>query len=124
MGYPRTPIHHRLKIKTNICCIGSIFEYKKHLGKVIRNKSIMQFLDQLYPKKLRYFFRNVKYMADKYCVKSVLIRSYSDSHFPAFRLNTERDFVSLRIQSEWGKMRIRITPNADKFHAMKCILLF
>ena len=38
-----------------------------------------------------------------HCVKSVRIRSYSGLHFPAFGLNTERDGVSLRIQSECGK---------------------
>ena len=26
--------------------------------------------------------------------------------------------VSLRIQSEWGKMRTRITPNTDTFYAV------
>ena len=53
-----------------------------------------------------------------YCVKSVRIRSYSGPHFPAFGLNTERYFVSLRIQSECGKIRTRITLNADTFRAM------
>ena len=34
--------------------------------------------------------------------------------------NTEYgEIVSLRIQSECGKMRTRITPNTDTFHAMK-----
>ena len=40
------------------------------------------------------------------------------SAFPEFGLNTERYFVSLRIQSECGKMQIRITPNADTFYAV------
>ena len=31
-----------------------------------------------------------------HCIKSVHIRSFSDPHFPAFGLNTERYFVSLR----------------------------
>ena len=30
---------------------------------------------------------------------------FSGPYFPAFGLNTERYFVSLRIQSEWGKIR-------------------
>ena len=34
-------------------------------------------------------------------------------YFPAFRLNTERYSISLRIQSEREKMQIRITPNTD-----------
>ena len=45
-----------------------------------------------------------------YCVKSVHIRSYSGPHFPAFRMNTE-------IETEYGKMRTRITPNTDTFYA-------
>ena len=38
--------------------------------------------------------------------------------FSAFRLNTERYGVSVGIQSECGKMRTRITSNADTFHAV------
>ena len=51
-------------------------------------------------------------------VKSVRIWSYSGPHFLAFGLNTERYSIYLRIQAEYGKMRIRITPNMDCiFHA-------
>ena len=39
--------------------------------------------------------------------------------FPAFGLNTERCEVSLRILSECGEMRTRITPNTDTLHAVK-----
>ena len=53
-----------------------------------------------------------------HCAKSVRIRSYSGPHFPAFGLNTERYSVSLRIQSECGKMQTRITPNTDTFHTV------
>ena len=42
----------------------------------------------------------------------------SGPHFPAFGLNTERYSVSLRIQSECGKMRARITDNTDTFQAV------
>ena len=52
------------------------------------------------------------------CVKSVRIWSYSGPYFPAFGLNIERYSVSLRIQSECGKKRTRITPNADTFYAV------
>ena len=38
-----------------------------------------------------------------HCAKSVRIWSYSGPHCPAFRLNTERYRVSLRIQAECGK---------------------
>ena len=53
-----------------------------------------------------------------HCVKSDRIRSYFGPHFPAFGLNTERYGVCLRIQSECGKMRSRITPNTDTFYAV------
>ena len=52
------------------------------------------------------------------CVKSDLIRSCSGPHFPAFGLNTERNSVSLRTQSECGKMWTRITPNTYTFYAV------
>ena len=54
------------------------------------------------------------------CVKNVRIRSYSGPHFPAFGLITERYGVSLRMQSKYVKMRTRITPNKDTFHAVLC----
>ena len=52
------------------------------------------------------------------CVKCICIRSYSAPHFPAFALNTGRYGVSLRIQSECGKMQTRITPNTDTSHTV------
>ena len=42
---------------------------------------------------------------ESHCVKSVLIRSYSGPHFPAFGLNA-------------GKMKTRITPNTDTFYSV------
>ena len=58
------------------------------------------------------------YMIFPHCLESVRIRSYSGPYFPAFRLNTERYSVSLRIQSKYGKIRTRITPNTDAFYAV------
>ena len=58
-----------------------------------------------------------QYLTDKHCVKSVRIRSYFSPHFPA-GLNTDRYSVSLRIHSECGKIRIRITPNTDTFYVV------
>ena len=57
-------------------------------------------------------------LKNSHCVKSVRIRCYSGPHVPAFGLNTERYGVSVRIQPECGKMRSRITPNTDTFHAV------
>ena len=50
---------------------------------------------------------------------SVHIRSYSGPDFPTFKLDTEKYSVSLRIQSECGKIWTRITPNTDTFYAAK-----
>ena len=54
-----------------------------------------------------------------HCVKSVGIWSCSSPYFPAFGLNTERYGVSLRIQSECGKIRTRTTSNTDTFHPVQ-----
>ena len=54
---------------------------------------------------------------DFYCVKNVHIQKFSGPYFPAFGLNTEGYRVSLRIQSECGKIRSRKTPNTDTFYA-------
>ena len=56
----------------------------------------------------------------KHCEKSDRIRSYSGPYFLSFRLNTERYSVCIHIQSKYGKIRTRITPNNDAFYAVKC----
>ena len=43
---------------------------------------------------------------------------FSGPYFPAFGLNTERYSLSLRIQSECGKIRTRKTPYLATFHAL------
>ena len=53
-----------------------------------------------------------------HCLESIRIRSYSGPHVPAFGLNTYRYEVSLRIQSECGEMRTRITLNLDTFYVV------
>ena len=53
-----------------------------------------------------------------HCVKSVRIWSFFGQYLSAFGLNTERYGVSLRIQSECGKILTRKTPNTDTFHAV------
>ena len=52
-------------------------------------------------------------------VKCVRIRGYSAPYFPSFGLNTEIYSVSLRIHPECGKIRTRITPIKDIFHAVR-----
>ena len=51
-------------------------------------------------------------------MKIVLIRSYFGPHFPAFELNEERYEISLRIQSEYGKIWTRIAPNTNFLRSM------
>ena len=58
-------------------------------------------------------FREVSLYCKYHCVKSIRIRSYSGSYFPAFGLNTERYGVYFRIQSECGKIGTVMTPNTD-----------
>ena len=53
-----------------------------------------------------------------HCAKGVRIGSSSGPYFPAFGLNTERYSVSLRIQSECGEIRTKITPNMDTLQAV------
>ena len=53
-----------------------------------------------------------------HCFKSVRIRSYSDPYFSAFRLNTKRYGVSLRISSKCGKIRTRAISNTDTFYGV------
>ena len=47
--------------------------------------------------------------------KIIRIQSFSGPYFPAFRLNMDRHFVPLCIQSKDGKIRTRKTPNTDNF---------
>ena len=53
-----------------------------------------------------------------HCVKSVRIQNFTGQYFPKFRLNMETYSVSLRIQSEIGKIRTKKTPNTNTFHAV------
>ena len=68
------------------------------------------------------FMKN--FILDTASTKSVCIRSYSGLYFPAFGPNTERYSLSLRIQSECRKIRTRITPDTDTFHAVRCLTGF
>ena len=51
-------------------------------------------------------------------MKCVRIQNFSGLYFPAFRLSTKRDSVSLRIQFECGKMQTRKTPDTDTFYTV------
>ena len=55
-----------------------------------------------------------------YYVKSDRIRSFIGPYFLAFGLNLERYSVFFRIQSKYGNILSRKTPNMDTLHAGKC----
>ena len=55
--------------------------------------------------------KNYSFYFASHCVKNDRIWSYSGPHISTLRLNTG-------IQPECGKMRPRITPNADTFYAV------
>ena len=59
-----------------------------------------------------------KILAGYHGVKHVPIWSYSEPYFAAFGLNMERYGVYLNIQSKCGKIRTRVTRNADTFQTM------
>ena len=69
-------------------------------------------------------FEVQKYISKKlsqnrlYTTTSVFIQNYSGPYFLAFVLNTERCYVSCRIQSKCGKIRTRITPNTETFYGV------
>ena len=86
-------------------------------------KNLLAFQKQKICKTLKQFTYLLVHMVTNHCVKSVRIWSYSGPYFPAFGLNTERCSVSLRIQSECGKMRTGITPNTDIFYAVNFTFL-
>ena len=51
---------------------------------------------------------------DEHCVKSLRVWSFSDPYFSASGVNTERYSVSLRIHSEYGKIRTLYTHTGSK----------
>ena len=64
-----------------------------------------------------------KVWREVHCVKRVHIRSYFGQYFPAFGQNTERYSVSLLSRSKCGKIRNRITPNTNIFHAVAVLAI-
>ena len=63
-------------------------------------------------------FSHLVHSRNTHCVKSVRIWSFSGPCFTAFGLNTESYGLSLRIQSECGKILTRKSSNTDTFHTV------
>ena len=75
----------------------------------------------------RQFTKNLSFSFQWQCVKSVRIWSFSGPYCPIFGLNTERKSVSLRIQSECGKIQTRkLKIRSVKYitHRLGNVLLF
>ena len=79
--------------------------------------------DDIYSDELEFKNESSDFCKASLCVKSVRIWSYSVPYFRLFGWNTERYGVSFRIQSECGKIRTRITPHIDTFHAVSFLNL-
>ena len=90
------------------------------IGTLVLDTTSFSLLNLLWlQQQLKYLFPLSQQYTHRYhCVKSVRNSSYSGPHFPAFGLNMDRYSVSLRIQSECGKIRTRITPNTDTFYTV------
>ena len=94
---------------------------------ICRLRACHSLLDSLHKFSVKSFFSNCEQKpsflnwnlhflsSDLHSVKSVHIRSFSGLYFPAFGLNTGRYFVSLRIQSECGKIRARKNSKYEQF---------
>ena len=78
-----------------VCPLGSLISEKE----ILDNNLIISFSNKN---------KKFKKYQKMHCEKSARIWSFSGPYFPTFGLNTERYFVSLRIQSKCGKtLRIR-----------------
>ena len=91
-----------------ICSLSFLASAFKLLGGKTAGKNLKIHSFSRRPK----FSENVIFLWEIYIFQA----NYSGPHFRAFGLNTERYGISIRIQSKCGKMRARITPNADIFH--------
>ena len=104
-------LYSNFKFCKFVCSAIKVINYKQEQTPVLQNNS---------KTKICLSFLKCKNASKQNCVKSIRIRSYFSPYFPAFRRNTERFSVSLylRIQSECGKIRTRITLYTDTFYAV------
>ena len=97
-------------------CSKAANKYVNNIDKKIESCSILKIYKSIHHVSLAvmqtFFDLNQYNLGSNYHrVKSVRIRSFFGPYFAAFGLNTERYFLSLRIQSECGKIRTRTTWN-------------
>ena len=113
-----------MSIKTGLfffltfCCIiipiSGILDHYCNMEKVFKYREKIRTNYEQYAVKIMKTLISSKPTFRKKCPHSELFWSV----FPTFGMNTERCRVSVRIQCECGKMRTRITPNMDSFHAV------
>ena len=113
-----------MSIKTGLfffltfCCIiipiSGILDHYCNMEKVFKYREKIRTNYEQYAVKIMKTLIRSKPTFRKKCPHSELFWSV----FPTFGMNTERCRVSVRIQCECGKMRTRITPNMDSFHAV------
>ena len=108
-------------MKKHICDYRNTFNYFYNLHFAVKKTDAFSSALRTLDTKYRLSFCPSSQNHTCHWVKSIHIRSYSDPHFPAFGLNTERYSVSLCIHSKCGKIRTRITPNTYTFHSV-CLL--
>ena len=75
------------------------------------SKSTKEIIEKLW----NMFKVNNNFSVYNHCVKSICIRSYSGPFFPVSGLNTLRYSVSLRIQSECGKILVWLCKNNSEY---------
>ena len=113
-----------MSIKTGLfffltfCCIiipiSGILDHYCNMEKLFKNREKIRTNYEQYAVKIMKILISSKPTFRKKCPHSELFWSV----FPTFGMNTERCRVSVRIQCECGKMRTRIAPNMDSFHAV------
>ena len=71
---------------------------------------------------LRKWQCHMKYCDTVFCMRIVPIWSFSGPYFPTFARNTEGEILRIfRIQSRWGEIQTRKTPNTSNFHAVRYV---
>ena len=113
-----------MSIKTGLfffltfCCIiipiSGILDHYCNMEKLFKNREKIRTNYEQYAVKIMKILISSKPTFRKKCPHSELFWSV----FPTFGMNTERCRGSVRIQCECGKMRTRIAPNMDSFHAV------
>ena len=102
-----------------IRCILAILQKCQFFQNLVFNKLckkiiILEIYDHLFRKRPY----RIAFLEKTHRVKTFLILSFSGPYFPTLGLITEIYSVNFHIQSKFGKIRTRKTPNMDTFQAV------